>query len=206
MLYSEQIAGESFCPISCNTPLFTFEILNEIRPGGDNILFSECIFNADKNKGSLNINNSNNIIFKKCTFFSGLEKCVEMSRARDILFNECIFNLNGNRQISINCASNSIKFFGCNFLHTGKSGEQAMILGPWVEEDKVWRPPVSGISFERCSFAEGLLPYLAVRSIKPNIEGKSVSNFIVDLVWYLARKILRKKPEVDYNIYEHEYL
>ena len=169
-------------------------------------MFSDCAFEANKNRGSLKVINSTNINFKKCTFNSGLERCIEMSRAHNILFSDCCFNLTGNRQILINCSSNLIGFFGCNFIHKGKRGDQAMLLGAWAEEEKVWRPPVSGISFEECNFSEGLVPYLAVRSIKPNILGRSIRPWVVDLVWYIARKILRKKKGVDYSIYEHEQM
>jgi len=206
MLYSEQVTRESFRPFSCVPSLFSLEILNEVRSEGERVLFSGCRFEADKNRGSLKINNSTNINFKKCTFDSGLERCIEMSRAHNILFNDCCFNLAGNRQILINCSSNLIKFFDCNFIHKGKPGNQAMMLGAWTEEEKVWRPPVSGISFEGCSFSEGLVPYLAARSTRPNILGKLINPWIVNLAWYVARKLLRKKKGVDYSIYEHEQM
>ena len=128
-----------------------------------------------------------------------------MSRAKGLLFEDCDFKLNGNRQISIESGSNSIKFSKCRFTHDSKNKNVfALVLGPWTEEEKAWRPPVSNIEFEGCHFDPGVTPYIALRSLKPNIEGKVVKPWLVDILWYAARKVLRKKEGFDYTVYEHE--
>lgn len=198
--------GERFEPPACVTSSFTLEFSREIRHGEDFVLFNNCCFASGKNRGALSIKNSTNISFKNCTFNSGTEVCIEMSRVKNIFFYDCSFELIGNRQIAINCSSNSIKFSGCSFSHKGKIGDQAMALGFWREEEKVWRPPVSSVMIEGCTFSEGLVPYFALRSARPDIEGRSVRPWLVDLVWYIARKVLRKRVGVDYNIYEHEQM
>lgn len=206
MLYSEQVVGETFKPILSGKEEFTLRLSGELNQPDSPAVFSGCNFNSKTNRGALLLENVTNTIFKDCSFESGLLCCIDVSRCSGLTFEDCEFRLSGDREIRIRCASNSIKFIGCEFRKDVKKECFAFNLGPWSEEEKVWRPAVSKIHFEDCSFDRGLSPYIALRALPPNIKGKIVNAWMIDLLWYVARILLRKKEGVDYSIYEHEQL
>lgn len=206
MLYSEQVVGETFEPIISAEKEFTVRLSGELNQEHSPSVFSECNFNSQTNSGAMLLENVTNTVFKNCRFESGLLCCIDISRCSGLRFEGCEFSLSGDRQIRIRCASNLIKFARCKFYQNFKKQSFAFNLGPWSEEEKVWRPAVSGIHFENCSFSEGLKPYIAFRALPANIQGKIVNPWLVNLLWYAARIILRKKRGVDYSVYEHEQL
>ena len=206
MLYSEQAVGEVFEPICSAAKAVTLALSGEINDPGFESIFDECIFKSGFNEGSLSMKNVTNVVFNKCRFESGSKFCIDMSRCQGLLFKGCSFDLSGDKQILIRCSSNLIRFVDCEFTEPSGEERYAFSLGPWSEEEKSWRPPVSNVRFEDCKFSDNLKAYIAFRSLPANIDGKIVAPWFVDLIWYIARKILPKKKGVDYSVYSHEQI
>ena len=204
MLYSEQSVGEVFEPLCCGSEEVTLSLSGEINDSGFESIFDNCTFRSKSNRGSLSMSNVTNIIFNKCSFESGKSFCIDMSRCQGLLFKDCIFKLSGSRQMLIRCASNLIKFIDCEFTEDSGRESYAFSLGPWSEEEKLWRPPVSNIQFENCKFSGKLKSYIAFRSSPSNIKGKLIAPWLIDLIWFVARKVLPKKRGIDYSLYSHE--
>jgi len=204
MLYNEQVVNQIFNPVSCGKKEVTMSLSGEINNYPSESLFSGCRFESKINKGALYMSNVTNIVFRECSFESGEEFCIDMSRCQGLLFRNCKFKLSGDRQLLLRCGTNSIKFIGCEFSQDLDRECFAFSLGPWSEEEKSWRPPVSDIVFKGCSFGTNLKSYIAFRALPSNIDGKVISPFWINLIWWAARKILPKKRGVDYSLYDHE--
>ena len=205
MLYSQQITNETFTSLGVfGANMYSCSIEKEFH-ANNSMLFYNCKFDGTNSLGALKVSKSKGLIFNKCIFNSGEKSCIDIESSSCIDFIDCIFNLKRSFDINILLSSHSINFIKCRFVSKISKKITAFLLGTWNKKDLVPRPPVKKINFDKCIFNKNVKSYLCLFAVKPNIDGRVVSKFLINLIWTAVSLVIPKSKKVDYKMYKSEF-